>query len=437
MQMNEQAVKSGSINFNKFLFSLVIVPVGIGLQNWLLNLEVQYVYGIPRVLILFLQDLMIVAGTYYIARRSFIKRLAAGERHFQRIIDSEQINLTSRIPINDKDIFARSWSSFNELMEKSDNAITKIRDSVSRLIPMSEELTDTYSSNTQKAAMQTEISRSVINAINEVHESNLLVNQSADEITQSARVGMECVNVNQQLMHETLISIDHLSSQLQCASEQIEALHKSSEKIGQVIEVIKTIADQTNLLALNAAIEAARAGVYGRGFAVVADEVRTLAERTSTSTIEVQQTIEQIQKNTTTVVTTMSNSQSAMQASITKSKEAEIQLSEIQRSTQHINDVADNIRVSIIEQTASVEKTCIASDGLTELNADALENSKIHSVSSNDLVKLNDVLKQQLEKFIVSDTSWNIRKREKPRFEKENKMASQSIVVEDDNIELW
>jgi methyl-accepting chemotaxis protein len=247
---------------------------------------------------------------------------------------------------------------------------------------------------------------------------------------------MERVNENQRLVNDMVLSIEHLSTQLACATEQIETLHSSSQQIGKIIEVIKTIADQTNLLALNAAIEAARAGEYGRGFAVVADEVRTLAERTRQSTIEVQQTIELIQKNTSAVVNTMANSQVAMQESKTKSTQAEVQLNEIGKSTQYINDVADSIRISITEQTAFVEKTRVVSDNLTELNADALESSRIHSVSSNDLILLNEVMKQQLETFIVSDTSWHTKKREKPRIVNKTMATSQTHENSED-IELW
>jgi methyl-accepting chemotaxis protein len=78
----------------------------------------------------------------------------------------------------------------------------------------------------------------------------------------------------------------------------VQALSAGSRKIGQIVELISTIAGQTNLLALNATIEAARAGDAGRGFAVVASEVKTLAQRTRDATSDIASQVEQIQSAT-------------------------------------------------------------------------------------------------------------------------------------------
>lgn len=110
--------------------------------------------------------------------------------------------------------------------------------------------------------------------------------QTAQQTTENTRLGATVIEHSVQTMHD-------LASELQGISGDINNLSHSSDRIGAIVEDIRSIANQTNLLALNAAIEAARAGEHGRSFAVVAHEVRTLAANINRATSEIESKVQQ------------------------------------------------------------------------------------------------------------------------------------------------
>jgi methyl-accepting chemotaxis protein len=130
------------------------------------------------------------------------------------------------------------------------------------------------------AAASEEATTNVQSVASATEELSSSVNEISRQVQESARVANEAVD------------------QARRTNDRVSELSKAAARIGDVVELINTIAGQTNLLALNATIEAARAGEAGRGFAVVATEVKALAEQTAKATGEIGQQISGIQAAT-------------------------------------------------------------------------------------------------------------------------------------------
>ncbi|WP_263140225.1 PAS domain-containing methyl-accepting chemotaxis protein [Pseudomonas sp. RIT-PI-AD] len=139
-----------------------------------------------------------------------------------------------------------------------------------------------------------------------------------------------------EVVQQTVSVMRQIASDLQEASNGIEALGKQSLVISSIVKTINGIAEQTNLLALNAAIEAARAGEQGRGFAVVADEVRQLAGRTSQATEEIVGVVQQNQQLAQAAVGSMASSKGQAEAGLDLANEAGSKILEIQDGAKQV-----------------------------------------------------------------------------------------------------
>ncbi len=190
------------------------------------------------------------------------------------------------------------------------------------------------------------------------------------------------------------------------ASEKVNELGDAAEKIGKVTETIIEISEQTNLLALNATIEAARAGEAGKGFAVVANEIKDLATQTSNATVDIRQSVDQIQNSTNATVgqiTRITDVISRTSDIVYKISEA---VEEQALTTNEISATINDTQEGIAEMSASVGQSSMVANGVADdigiVNQSSKEmgsNSTKIRENAKELITLADELRQQVTIF--------------------------------------
>jgi len=317
------------------------------------------------------------------------------------IIASGGGDLTSRLTIKSNDEIGQLANDFNQFILKLHDIVTSVVETAQEVNNTSTAIINNAEKNvsaTQQQAVEIE------QASTALHEMSLTTNeiaQNANETAGKTEVCSELANTGHKVVNNTVHQINLLGGDMTITADKITQVKDKIETITSVMQVINSIAEQTNLLALNAAIEAARAGEQGRGFAVVADEVRNLAQRTQSSTSEIETIIAELQTASLEANASMEESQTALQKTIDESISASDALNEILDNIKQISGM--NIQIA----TASDEQSSVAEDitrNVTEIfniTNDVKENAEKAQYASKELGQLGQGLIDNLSKFKI------------------------------------
>ena len=206
-----------------------------------------------------------------------------------RVLDlSAAGDLRPRAKVSSGDELGQMAKSLNQQLAASQSLLRSMADMSQGLAAASDELTR-ISTRLAGGSQETSAQATTVSAAAEQVSANIgAVAAASEQLSTSIReIARSAADASAVAAQGVIVT--------QGTTGTVNQLSDSSGKIGEVVQLITTIAQQTNLLALNATIEAARAGEAGHGFAIVASEVKELATETAKATDEIARIVEALQ----------------------------------------------------------------------------------------------------------------------------------------------
>lgn len=200
-----------------------------------------------------------------------------------------------KVDLDTPDEFGVLARSYNQMLDLIVYLIRQTQESSRRLAQSSSEILSATEQQASGAAEQAASISETTATMEELAATYRQIADNANQVVGMAETSLGSAEAGQQAVMNTLGAMEEIKSRSQASANKILSLGERSQQIGQVLEIINSIADQTKILALNAAIEAARAGEAGKGFSVVAIEIRKLAESVVDSTGEIGSIMTEIQ----------------------------------------------------------------------------------------------------------------------------------------------
>lgn len=340
---------------------------------------------------------LVLGGSAGLLTLSRLRRgFATVSEHAQAIAAGD---LTRTIQVQGSDEIAGLMTEFARMQSNLRRLIGGVREQVSLLGSESVRLATLSDGASSMAQQQADAVISMSSAVEELSVSIDEVGSHAEATRRVTERAAERSSQSEGLIQRMTTEMNDIAGAVQATAEHMHSLESFSVQIDRVIQVIKEVAEQTNLLSLNAAIEAARAGEMGRGFAVVATEVRQLAERTSRSTMEIAETVKQVQKGTRDVATGLQQAVGRVQAGVALARQADVSVAEIRAGTGEVIVAVDEITSVLKGQGSATREIAVrvggVSDGAQEMTGSAAQSA----AAAAELQRLAGELERLAQQF--------------------------------------
>lgn len=308
-----------------------------------------------RTLLLAVTSIALLLGTLaaWVIARQIALPLREALATANRIAEGD---LSQRPQARRQDELGQLQRSMAQMSANLRELISGIGDNAREIASAAEQLSAVTEQTRTGVKNQQEETDLVATAMDQMLVNALEVARHAEAAAVAATEADQQTHLGDRVVAQAITQVEQLAREMARSSQAMQQFHQDGQRIGGVLEVIKSVSQQTNLLALNAAIEAARAGPAGQGFAVVADEVRSLALRTQASAEEIETLIAGLHSGTRHVVDIMDSSSALTDNSVTLSRDVGAALAAIARTVAVIQDMNPQIAAAAQQQSAVAEE---------------------------------------------------------------------------------
>jgi Methyl-accepting chemotaxis protein len=223
--------------------------------------------------------------------------------------------------------------------------------------------------DTMELVGNTSIVKNMIESVMQQNKSLESINKTSEELSSSiGNISNLLLNISSYVnnayddssasiknMSESIGFVNNSFNDFNHIKTMVNGFKDKTERIHQIIDIVKGIAREINLLALNASIEAARAGESGKGFAVVASEVGKLAASTRSSTADIESYINELQSNTDDLVSTINKTSSDLDTGKSLVQNSVESLNNVNISMETINNKIEDISAHMLNQSTSTQ----------------------------------------------------------------------------------
>ncbi len=308
-------------------------------------------------------------------------------------------DLTRRCEVKSKDELGEMARTFNSMLDKFQDIITKVGASTQRVTTSAQKMSAISEQSRDSIEQQRLSSDSISSAVMQLASSAEEMSNSAQQAAEAAEHARTEVGQGKVVVSNTIESVDSMADQMRDAVTAMETLSDKSKRIETVMQTIETIADQTNLLALNASIESARAGEHGRGFAIVATEVRELANQVQASTRETRELVDGLQRSASHSLQTIQQGHETIQHTVAQADKTSQALDNINSAVDTISVMNQDISQATEEQGRVTEEINVMVSTIHQLTTDSAEDAEQVAAASDELSGLAAQLQDLVNRF--------------------------------------